>query len=74
MSSATLPSGATLRGLAYANSSAYLGVRFAQPPVGDLRWRAPSPFAHARGKTYNATAFGLPCTQEVEPFSRTAYS
>ena len=69
MSSATLPSGATLRGLSYANSSAYLGVRFAQPPVGDLRWRAPLPFAHARGKTYNATAFGLPCTQEVEPFS-----
>lgn len=69
MSSATLPSGATLRGLAYANSSAYLGIRFAQPPVGDLRWRAPSPFAHARGKTYNATAFGLPCIQEVEPFS-----
>ena len=30
---ATLPSGATLRGLAYANSSAFLGVRFAQPPV-----------------------------------------
>ena len=69
MSSATLPSGATLRGVSYANSSAYLGVRFAQPPVGDLRWRAPSPFAHARGQTYNATAFGLPCTQEVEPFS-----
>jgi para-nitrobenzyl esterase len=42
--------------------SAYLGIPFAAPPVGDLRWRAPQPAAAWKG-TRAADHFSPSCIQ-----------
>jgi para-nitrobenzyl esterase len=41
---------------------AFLGVPYAAPPVGDLRWRPPRPVAQWTG-TRKAIAFGASCPQ-----------
>lgn len=41
---------------------AFLGVPFAAPPVGDLRWKAPMPAMKWKG-TRDATSFGHRCMQ-----------
>lgn len=41
---------------------AFLGVPFAAPPTGDLRWKAPAPAAKWKGKR-DATTFGHHCMQ-----------
>jgi para-nitrobenzyl esterase len=43
---------------------AFLGVPYAAPPLGPLRWRAPRPAAAWRG-TRQATAFGARCMQQA---------
>lgn len=49
------------------NSHAWLGIPFAKPPVGRLRWRAPeAPDTWAA--TREALAFGPPCTQFASRF------
>ncbi len=40
--------------------AAFMGVPYAAPPVGALRWRPPQPAAHWND-VYQATAFGPPC-------------
>ncbi|KAF3761203.1 alpha/beta-hydrolase [Cryphonectria parasitica EP155] len=40
----------------------YKGIPFATPPVGDLRWTAPTPPANWTG-VLNATSFGADCAQ-----------
>jgi para-nitrobenzyl esterase len=42
------------------------GIPFAQPPVGELRWRAPQPPEPWPG-TLEATSFGPPCVQFAGP-------
>ncbi|MGD0096222.1 MAG: carboxylesterase family protein [Terracidiphilus sp.] len=41
---------------------AYLGLPYAAPPVGDLRWKAPQPAAKWKGER-DATSFGAHCVQ-----------
>ncbi|CZT18014.1 uncharacterized protein RCC_03852 [Ramularia collo-cygni] len=48
--------------------NSFLGVRYAEPPVDDLRWRAPVPInssntTTAYSYTTNATSYGLQCVQ-----------
>lgn len=43
-------------------SSLFLGIPFAQPPTGDLRFQLPQPNSAYSG-TYSASEFGLSCPQ-----------
>jgi len=42
--------------------NAFLGIPYAAPPVGNLRWRAPEPAARWKG-VRDATKFGAGCAQ-----------
>jgi para-nitrobenzyl esterase len=44
---------------------AYLGIPYASPPVGNLRWRSPSPPSTWEGTRF-ATQFGKACPQPSE--------
>jgi len=49
------------------NTQAFLGIPFAQPPVGNLRWRAPQPPVPWSGSRA-ATTFASMCAQVGNPF------
>ena len=51
-----------LKGLAVAGEHEYLGIPYASPPVGSLRWLPPQPPTRFNG-LFNATKFGSICTQ-----------
>ena len=56
-----------VRGTVGANFRQFLGIPYAAPPVGNLRWRPPR--EHARWFTpLNATSFGNHCPQVASPF------
>ncbi len=59
---AVLTESGAVRGAASGGATAYRGVPFAAPPVGDLRWRPPAPAAPWTG-VRDATAFGAICPQ-----------
>ena len=42
--------------------NAFLGLPYAAPPIGDLRWKAPQPAAKWKGER-DATKFGANCAQ-----------
>ncbi len=65
----TVVSGA-LRGMRFGNEQngvAFLGVPYAAPPVGELRWKPPKPVARWAGMR-DATQFGAACPQLPEPW------
>jgi para-nitrobenzyl esterase len=51
-----------IEGVAQEGVTAYLGVPFAAPPIGELRWREPRPPAAWQG-TRSATSFAPACMQ-----------
>lgn len=56
-------------GLAAAHDThAWLGIPYARPPVGALRWRAPRS-SEAWVDTFDALAFGAPCPQPGSPIA-----
>jgi para-nitrobenzyl esterase len=57
-----LPAGDVIGGEGRYGSLAWLGIPYAKPPVGELRWRAPEPAGRWSG-TREALAFGAPCVQ-----------
>ena len=61
-----LPTGAVVGFAHPAGGLAWLGIPYAAPPVGDLRWRAPHPAPQWPGQR-EALAFGSPCLQIGSP-------
>jgi para-nitrobenzyl esterase len=51
-----------LKGIVNGNITEFLGIPYAAPPVGNLRWMPPQPFGKWHG-LLNASAFGSVCTQ-----------
>ena len=65
----TLPPAGEVIGFSGAyGSHAWLGIPYAEPPLGALRWRAPRP-APPWSETRQALAPGPPCTQLSSVFS-----
>ena len=51
-----------VEGMTKAGVTAYLGIPFAAPPVGDLRWREPQPVARWQGSR-RSVSFAPACMQ-----------
>jgi carboxylesterase type B len=58
-----------LHGLSTGNITTFLGIRYAQPPVGNLRWRTALPSNTSEIIEVNATRFGSACGQLAVPGS-----
>lgn len=61
-SSVTKTDAGIVRGVSTGGVTAWLGLPFAAPPVGDLRWRAPAPVKSWTG-VRDADAFAPACPQ-----------
>jgi len=57
-----------VRGAAAGTVNEFLGLPYAAPPTGNLRWRAPQPAAAWTG-VRDATTFGPSCPQAPSPFA-----
>lgn len=55
-----------VRGIGDGTVSAWLGIRYAAPPTGDLRWRAPQP-PQPWTEPADATRVGPVCPQPTDP-------
>jgi len=53
-----------LSGLMGSGAEAFLGIPYAKPPTGKLRWRAPQPASHWTGKR-DSTVFAHDCMQNI---------
>jgi para-nitrobenzyl esterase len=56
-----------IRGLRVGDVDQFLGVPYAAPPVGHLRWRPPAPAASWRPRVRDATTPPTPCPQTFVP-------
>jgi para-nitrobenzyl esterase len=52
-----------VKGISIFGVEGYLGIPYAVPPVGDLRWMPPVPFGRFPGGVFHANQFGNFCTQ-----------
>jgi para-nitrobenzyl esterase len=59
--------GGAVRGQATGSVDEFLGIPYAAPPVGRLRWRPPQPAARWSG-VRDATKFAPHCAQPASPF------
>jgi para-nitrobenzyl esterase len=57
-----------VRGIATGGARAFLGIPYAAPPVGDLRWRPPASAAAWDG-TLDASQWGAGCPQDESPMT-----
>jgi para-nitrobenzyl esterase len=55
----------SVRGFSSSGVYRFLGIPYAAPPIGNLRWRPPAPVEKWRD-TRDATRFGNPCPQVTE--------
>ncbi len=62
-----------IRGKAAGSTNDYLGIPYAAPPVGPLRWQPPQPPAHWHG-IRAATQFAPHCPQTASVFGRASTS
>src|SRR5262245_47027805 len=62
----TTPSGEVQGFAGRYGSWVWLGIPYAAPPVGDLRWREPTP-PPAWSGVRDALRFGSPCLQYASP-------
>jgi para-nitrobenzyl esterase len=56
-----------VRGVETPTVNKYLGIPYAAPPVGELRWQPPQPLERWQGPR-DATQFGNHCPQGASPF------
>ena len=62
-----------VRGLANGAVDEFLGIPYAAPPVGALRWQPPQPAASWSG-VRDATQFAPHCPQSASPFGQASTS
>src|SRR5215472_12500727 len=62
-----------VRGLADGTVDEFLGIPYAAPPVGALRWQPPQPAARWHG-VRDATQFAPHCPQPPTPFGQASLS
>ena len=65
--------GGTVRGKAVAAAAEFLGIPYAAPPVGALRWQPPHPAAPWPG-VRQATSYAPHCPQPPSPFGAASTS
>ena len=65
--------GGAVRGMSTGAADEFLGIPYAAPPVGSLRWRPPQPAARWSG-VRDATQFAPHCAQSVSPFGQASTS